>query len=137
MDRNDSFHHDVISTIAYNTAKPTESGQMTDSEYGAPTENINDTWLEAFLDAGAETLADIRHDWTREKELIQAQNRQMTSDLDALLVPLKERIARLEGEVAVLASVFGDAADSRARSKRLRQQQDNGHSGLLEAPQAQ
>jgi hypothetical protein len=26
MDRNDSFRHDVISTIAYDTAKPTEGG---------------------------------------------------------------------------------------------------------------
>lgn len=44
-----------------------------DSEYGTPTENANQPWLEGFFDVAAETLAEIRLDWDREKEIIRAQ----------------------------------------------------------------
>jgi hypothetical protein len=104
---------------------------MTDSEYGTPTETTNDElWREAFIDAGAETLADIRQDWHREKEIIRAENRQLQVDLEALLAPLKERLAKLEGQMTVLLG--GDSANSAVKSKRLRQSQDNSHSRLLE-----
>jgi hypothetical protein len=112
---------------------------MTDSEYGAPTENTDaELWREAFIDAGAETLADIRQDWDCQKQLFHAENRQLQVDFDALLAPLRERVAKLEGQIEMLASLLNaDAVDSRAKSKRLRQQQDNGSRRLLEAPQTQ
>jgi hypothetical protein len=105
---------------------------MTDSEYGS-TQNIND-WIEGLVDAGAETLCEIRCDWDREKALIQAENRQQRVDLDALLAPLKERISRLEGEVSILTTMLGSDS-GRAKAKQLRQQRDSGH--LLEPPRAQ
>jgi hypothetical protein len=100
---------------------------MTDSEYATP---INDTLREAILDAAAETLADIHDDWDREKEKMQV-------DLDALLAPLKERVAKLEGQVEMLASLLGaGSTDSRAKSKRLKSQDDDSRR-LLEAPRTQ
>jgi hypothetical protein len=108
---------------------------MTDSQYGTPTENTDELWREAFVEAGAETLAEIHQDWDREKEIIRAENRQLQVDLDALLVPLKERLARLEAQVEILLDLFG-SADSRAKSKRLKPQ-DNDSRRLLEAPRTQ
>ena len=105
---------------------------MTDSEY-VPTAATADDWVDAFVDCGAEALCEIRCDWDREKALIQAENRQLQVDLDALLAPLRERIAKLEGQLETLTSLLaGDTTNNPARSKHLRQQRDNGH--LLEAP---
>jgi hypothetical protein len=87
-----------------------------------------DDAVDGLLDAGAEALADIRQDWDRQKQLIEAQARQTQTDLDALLAPLRERLAKLEGQVSVLLG--GDAVNNSARSKRAKQSQNNGR--LLE-----
>jgi hypothetical protein len=104
---------------------------MNDSEYSAPPtqQTIND-WVESLVECGAETLNEIRQEWDREKEIIQLQNRQMTTDLDALLAPLRERLAKIEGQMTVLLG--GDNTNSPTRSKRSKQLPDNGHSRLLE-----
>jgi hypothetical protein len=108
---------------------------MTDHDYDAPANS--DLWTESFVQAGAEVLAKITLDWQQQKQIIQMQNRELTVDFDALLAPLRERIARLEGQVEMLASLLGgDSANGSTRSKRLKQQ-DNGHSRLLEPPQPQ
>jgi hypothetical protein len=103
---------------------------MIDSEYGTPTENTDELCREAFIEAGAETLAEVLKDWDREKEIIQAQNRQMQVDFDALLAPLRERIAKLEGQMTVLLG--GDNVNGPVRSKRSKQSPDNSHGRLLE-----
>ena len=105
---------------------------MTDSEYDTLAETTNDKlWREAFIDAGAETLADIRQDWNCQKQLIEAENRELHADLEALLAPLRERLARLEGQMAVLLG--GEAGTSSARSKRQSKQSPvNGNARLLE-----
>ena len=104
---------------------------MTDFEYGTPTATTSDElWREAFIDAGAETLLEVRQDWDREKKLIRAENREMQVDFDALLAPLRERLAKLEGQMTVLLG--GDSANGPTRSKRSKQSQDNGQSRLLE-----
>jgi hypothetical protein len=108
---------------------------MTDSDYGTPTENTDELWREAFVEAGAETLAEIHQDWDREKEIIRAQNRELQVDFDTLLAPLKERLTRLEAQVEILLDLFG-SADSRTKSKRFRQP-DNGSRRLLEPPRPQ
>jgi hypothetical protein len=104
---------------------------MTDHESNALPNNIDEA-LEGFFIAGTETLAEIRLDWRREKEIIRHQNREMQVDVDALLAPIKERIAKLEGQMEMLASSLN--TNGQAPSKRLRQQpqQDNGR--LSEAP---
>jgi hypothetical protein len=88
----------------------------------------NELWREAFVEAGAQTLADLRLEWSALKKQMQDQ---ATIDLDALLAPLKERIARLEGEVATLTTMLGSDS-GRAKAKQLRPPRDNGH--RLEAP---
>jgi hypothetical protein len=93
------------------------------------TENMN-SWVEGLVDAGAETLAEIRGDWYVQKQLIQMEARQAQIDLDALLAPLKERIAKLEGQMTVLLG--GDSTNAPTRSKRSKQSQDNGQHRLLE-----
>jgi hypothetical protein len=91
---------------------------------------IDDELREGFLDAGAQTLADIRKDWDCQKQLIAAENRERQADLDALLAPLRERIARLEGQMTVLLG--GDSTNSPTRSKRSKQSPVNDHGRLLE-----
>jgi hypothetical protein len=108
---------------------------MTDSEYATPTAATADDWVDAFVDCGAEALCEIRSDWDREKEIIRAQSREMQTDFDALLAPLKERLARLEAQVEILLDLFG-STDSRAKSKRLKSQDDDSRR-LLEPPRAQ
>lgn len=96
---------------------------------------IDDELREGFLDAGAQTLADIRQDWAREKQLIAAENRERQADLDALLAPLRERLAMLEGKMAVL---LGEASASPTRSKRQSKQAPvNGNGRLLEHQRSQ
>jgi hypothetical protein len=103
---------------------------MTDSQYATPTAATADDWVDAFVDCGAETLNEIRDDWEREKEIIRAQNRELQTDFDALLAPLRERLAKLEGQMTVLLG--GDSANGPTRSKRSKQSQDNGQSHLIE-----
>jgi hypothetical protein len=86
--------------------------------------------IDGILDAASETLAEIQDDWDAQKQLIQAEARQLQTDLDSLLAPLKERIAKLEGQMTVLLG--GDTANSPTRSKRAKQSQDNGQRRLLE-----
>ncbi len=85
-----------------------------------PEDTTDAEWREAFIDAGAQTLADIRADWNCHKQLIAVENRELQADLEALLAPLRERLARLEGQMAVLLG--GEAATSSARSKRQSKQ---------------
>jgi hypothetical protein len=109
---------------------------MTDSEYDTLAETTNDKlWREAFIDAGAETLADIRQDWNCQKQLIEAKNRELQVNFDALLAPLRERIARLEGQITVLLG--GDSTNSPTRSKRSKQSPVNDHGRLLEHRRSQ
>jgi hypothetical protein len=89
---------------------------------------------DAFLDAGAQVLAELRQDWAREKQLIAAENREQQVDLDALLAPLRERLALLEGKMAVL---LGEASASPARAKRGKQAPANGNARLLEHHRSQ
>jgi hypothetical protein len=84
----------------------------------------NDAALDAFLDAGAEVLAQLRQDWAREKTLIAAEQRALTADFDALLAPIRERLAMLEGKVSVL---LGEPGASSVRSKRAKQAPVNGN----------
>jgi hypothetical protein len=108
---------------------------MTDSEYDTPAETPNDElWREAFIDAGAQTLADIRQDWAREKQLIAAENRERQTDLEVLLAPLRERLAMLEGKMAVLLSC--EAGTSSTRAKRAKEAPVNGNR-LLEHQRSQ
>jgi hypothetical protein len=110
---------------------------MTDHESNALPNNIDEA-LEGFFIAGVELLTEVRRDWDREKEIIRAQTRELTIDLDAALAPLKERLARLEGQIGTVVSLLGtDAGDNRAKSKaRLKaKRQDNG-GRLSEAPGA-
>jgi hypothetical protein len=106
---------------------------MSDQEYNAPA-NIDEA-LEGFLIAGTEVLTEIRLDWRREKEVIRGQTRGLTIDLDAALAPLRERIAKLEGQISAVVSLLAaDSGDNRAKSKgRLKAKQDNGGC-LSEAP---
>jgi len=90
----------------------------------------DECWREAFLDAGAQTLADIRQDWSNQKQLIAAENREQQADLEALLAPMRERLALLEGKVAVLLG--GEAVTSSTRSKRAKQAPVDGNGRLLE-----
>jgi hypothetical protein len=93
----------------------------------------NDIEREAFIDAGAQILAGIRDEWSVQKQLIEAEARQLLqTDLDQMLAPLRERIAKLEGQMTVLLG--GDNANSPARSKRSKQQ-DNGSRLLEHRPQ--
>jgi hypothetical protein len=85
---------------------------------------------DAFLDAGAHVLAELRQDWAREKQLIAAENRERQVDLDALLAPLRERLAVLEGKMAVLLG--SDSSTSPARAKRAKPAPANGNARLLE-----
>jgi hypothetical protein len=69
--------------------------------------------------------------WSVQKQLIEAEARQLVqTDLDAMLTPLRERVAKLEGMVNVLLG--DDTANSPTRSKRAKQSPDNGHGRLLE-----
>jgi hypothetical protein len=96
--------------------------------YSKDTTSNNDEALEAFLDAGAEALAQLRQDWAREKQLIAAENHGLQADLEALLAPMRERLAMLEGQMAVLLG--GDTNPPRA--KRAKQAPVNGNGRLLE-----
>jgi hypothetical protein len=80
------------------------------------------------MDCAATRVSARRQDWDRQKQLIEAQARQTQTDLDALLAPLRERLARIEGQLAVLLG--GDAVNNSTRSKRSRQSPNNGR--LLE-----
>jgi hypothetical protein len=91
----------------------------------------DDIEREAFIDAGARVLAGIRDEWSVQKQLIEAEARQLVqTDLDAMLTPLRERIAKLEGQMTVLLG--GDSTNNPTRSKRSKQSPDNGQSRLLE-----
>jgi hypothetical protein len=100
---------------------------MPDSE---DTTAFSDELREAFFDAGAQTLAEIRQDWHDQKQLIAAENRQLQADLESLLAPLREKIARLEGQMTVLLG--SEASTSSTRSKRTKQTPADGNSRLLE-----
>jgi hypothetical protein len=91
--------------------------------------NIDDV-TDGILEAASETLAEIQDDWDAQKQLIQAEARQLQTDLDSLLAPLKERIAKLEGQMTVLLG--SDSTNSPPKSKRSKQSPDNGQSRLLE-----
>jgi hypothetical protein len=64
-----------------------------------PAERNYDAWVEAFIDAGAQTLAEVRRDWSREREIIRAESHELMNDFDA-------RLARLEGRIDVLMSMM-------------------------------
>ena len=76
--------------------KITDNGSVTDSTQ--PLADYN-AWVEAFIDEGAQALADVRCDWSSEKEVIRAQSRELTVELEV-------RIARLEGRVEALMSMM-------------------------------
>jgi hypothetical protein len=92
---------------------------------------MNDIEREAFLDAATRILAGIRDEWSVQKQLIEAEARQLVqTDLDQMLAPLRERLPRVEGQLSILLG--GDNANGSTRSKRSKPSPDNGHGRLLE-----
>jgi hypothetical protein len=102
----------------------------TDSDDATPTAATADAWVDAIVDCGAETLNEIRDDWDTQKQLILAEARQAQVDIEAALAPLRERIATLEGKMAVLLG--SSSTNSPTRAKRSKQAPTNGERRLLE-----
>jgi hypothetical protein len=87
--------------------------KVTDNAVSDTSAANGDGWIEAFIEAGAETLAEVRCDWSREKEVIRGQSRDLTVELEV-------RIARLEGQVDGLLALLqgkGKAIDLPALPK--------------------
>jgi hypothetical protein len=68
-----------------------------------------DLLSEALIDVGGRVIADLRREWRRELEVMQAQSREIIATLerDRERDPLKAEIAELRGQVSALLSLIG------------------------------
>jgi hypothetical protein len=68
-----------------------------------------DLLSEALLDAGGRVIADLRREWRRELEIMQAKSREIIATLerDRERDPLKSEIAELRGQVSALLALIG------------------------------
>jgi hypothetical protein len=82
---------------------------VADSEPSDAELSDADLLSEALIDVGGRVIADLRREWRRELEVMQAQSREIIATLerDRERDPLKAEIAELRGRLDMLAMMLG------------------------------